>query len=163
MYHEKVPSHLAHAHRAQTLACFQRARTRLLESGYKDPDASRTIPLRMAQLEMELTHQKIKQEQKEQYMDNAEMHIEEAMLAAEMTGMSRHIVQTKFERAFMKGRRLELKNKRGLDGEHRAIEARVICQEIKSEGQKLQELDNDIWNENSGYASCWLERLEKLI
>ena len=117
----------------------------------------------MAQLETEMTYYSSKREKKERHMDNAETYIDEAMLAAEMTQNHRHIVRTKFEQACMKGRRLELKKKRDLDRIHGAIEASIIHKEIILEGQKLQELDNDTWIENSAHASWWLGRLEKFM
>lgn len=115
----------------------------------------------MAQLETKLTYQKSRLDKKEHHMDNAETYMGKAMLAAEKVGKLLYITQTKLEVAFMKGRRLELKKERGLDGKHGKTEARVISQEISSEGQKLKELDSGIWAENSRYASWWLERLRK--
>ncbi|KAG7008224.1 hypothetical protein G7Y79_00006g018440 [Physcia stellaris] len=162
MYSEEVPSPLAHAHYSRTLRSFQRAEKTLMESGYKDPEARRSVFLRMAQLETKMTYHEREREMKERHMDNAETYIEEATLAAEMTENHRHIARTKFEQACMKGRRLKLKKKRGLDMIHRATEASTIYKEITSEGQKLQELDNNTWIALSGHADWWLRRLEPL-
>lgn len=163
MYNDEVPPPLAHAHHSRTLKSFQRAETTLKELGYKDPEARRSVFLRMAQLETKMTYHEPERERRERHMDNAEAYIEEATLAAEMTENHRHIARTKFEQACMKGRRLELKKKRGLDRIHGATEASTIYKEITSEGQKLQELDNDTWIETSGHASWWLGRLNKFI
>lgn len=168
MYHEEVPD------LARTLASFRRAGTILSESCCKDPNPRRKIYFRLAQIEIKLTYQVSELDKKEGHMETAETYIKEAMLAANQTGIVRHIVQTRFERACMKGRRLELKKKRDLDRgqggrevyeicQEITSEGQDICQEITSEGQKLQELDNDIWTENSEHARYWLERLKELI